>query len=96
MRESLTVSGTAALMTSTSASAIAPSSTISTEPLAPWATTCWRSISCERAIPERPSTSATSYGASASSRLKASEAPTPPPPPTMAIRRFIYASSLIV
>ena len=60
MREVLSVSGTAALMTATSASAIAASSTISTDPVAPWATTCWRSISCERAIPERPSTSATS------------------------------------
>ena len=35
MREVLSVSGTAALMTATSASAIAASSTISTDPLAP-------------------------------------------------------------
>ena len=90
MREVLTVSGTLALITTTSASAASASPTIRIDPVAPAAITCWRSISCERAIPERPSTRAISYGSSRSSRLKASEAPTPPPPPTMAIRAVIY------
>ena len=48
MRERLTVSGTLAQTTTTSASAVAGRSTIRTEPVAPAAITCWRSISCER------------------------------------------------
>ena len=89
MRERLTVSGAAAVTTTTSAPATSSWPMTAIEPLAPPATTCWRSISCERAIPDWPSTSPTSNGSGRSSRLNASEEPTPPPPPTIAIRGVI-------
>ena len=86
MRERLTVSGAAAVTTTTAASATASGPMTRIVPDAPAATTCWRSISCEIAMPECPSTSPISYGSGRSNRLNASEEPTPPPPPTMAIR----------
>ena len=93
MRERLMVSGAAAVITTTSASTTSSWPTTLIEPLAPAATTCCRSISCERAIPEWPSTRPTSNGSGRTSRLKATDEPTPPPPPTIAILMAIAQES---
>ena len=86
MRERLTVSGAAAVTTTTSASAIAVGADDADRAGGARGDHLLEVHLVRAAIPECPSTSPTSYGSGRSSRLNASEEPTPPPPPTIAIR----------